>query len=277
MTVKILAVANQKGGVGKTTTALSLGASLGEMGRRVLVMDLDPHACASIHLGFYPEEQRPTVYDLFLEGDAKKRSAVLDGIIAPVPSAGFDVAPSHIRLSELELDLRDRAGKGSILKRTMEHLQTRYDHVVLDCPPHVGILLVNALVASNLVIIPMQTDFLALHGVRLIFTTMKTLNKALPQPIDFRILATMFDRRAGACQRVLRLLRQKAATKVFETIIPMDTKFREASGLGKTILEVAPSSRGGQAYRQLARELARYENAGTIFQRPTPVARGSGR
>ena len=260
MKPRVLAVANQKGGVGKTTTALSLGAVLGEMGRRVLVMDLDPHACASIHLGFYPEEERTTLYELFLEESPAKRTAVLDAMISPA-DAGFDVAPSHIRLSELEMDLRDRPGKGAILKQCMDHLDDRYDYVVLDCPPHVGILLVNALVACNLVIIPMQTDFLALHGVRLIFATMKTLNKALPKPIDFRILPTMFDRRAGACQRVLRLLRQKAASKVFETIIPMDTKFREASGLGKTILGIAPSSRGALAYRQLARELTAHENA----------------
>lgn len=261
MIPRVLAVANQKGGVGKTTTALSLGAALGAMNRRVLVMDLDPHACASIHLGFYPEEQRITLYELFLEENSQKRPTILDHLIAPTTAAGFDIAPSHIRLSELEMDLRDRAGKGAILKQCMEHLQNRYDHVILDCPPHVGILLVNALVASNLVIIPMQTDFLALHGVRLIFATMKTLNKALPKPIDFRILPTMFDRRAGACQRVLRLLRQKAASKVFESIIPMDTKFREASGLGKTILEVAPSSRGALAYRQLAKELTAHEDA----------------
>ncbi|SMP70951.1 ParA family protein [Desulfonatronum lacustre] len=257
----VLAVANQKGGVGKTTTALSLAAALGETGRRVLVMDLDPHACASIHLGFYPEEERTTLYDLFREEDPGKRTTILDAMISPAVDAGFDAAPSHIRLSELEMDLRDRAGKGAILKQCMGHLENRYDYVVLDCPPHVGILLVNALVACDLVIIPMQTDFLALHGVRLIFATMKTLNKALPKPIDFRILPTMFDRRAGACQRVLRLLRQKAASKMFETIIPMDTKFREASGLGKTILGVAPSSKGAQAYRQLARELTANENA----------------
>ncbi|GAB6061145.1 ParA family protein [Desulfonatronum parangueonense] len=255
MNPMILAVANQKGGVGKTTTALSLGACLAEMGRRVLVMDLDPHACASIHLGFYPEEERVTLYDLFLEQRKENRAAILDKLLSPVASVGFDCAPSHIRLSELEMDLRDRPGKGVILKQSIELLRPRYDHVILDCPPHVGILLVNALVASDLVIIPMQTDFLALHGVRLIFATMKTLNKALPKPIEFMILPTMYDRRAGACQRVLRLLRQKAAGKVFETVIPMDTKFREASGMGKTILEIAPSSRGAQGYRQLAREL----------------------
>ncbi len=255
MNPMILAVANQKGGVGKTTTALSLGAALAAIGRRVLVMDLDPHACASIHLGFYPEEERTTLHDLFLEENDEAQSVIMTRMLVPASTAGFDFAPSHIRLSELEMDLRDRPGKGLILKKSIDGLQSRYDHVLLDCPPHVGILLVNALVASTLVIIPMQTDFLALHGVRLIFATMKTLNKALPSPIDFRILPTMFDRRAGACQRVLNLLRRKAASKVFETIIPMDTKFREASGMGKTILDVAPSSRGAQAYKQLAREL----------------------
>jgi chromosome partitioning protein len=261
VTPNVLAIANQKGGVGKTTTALSLAACLAEIGRRVLVMDLDPHACASIHLAFYPEEQRTTVYELFLEEHAPARRALLEKCLHKAGSAGFDFAPGHIRLSELEMDLRDKPGKGTILKQCLADLHDRYDVIVLDCPPHVGILLVNALVASRMVIIPMQTDFLALHGVRLIFGTMKTLNKALPRPLDYRILATMFDRRAGACRRVLNLLRKKAGNRVLETVIPMDTKFREASALGKIILEVAPSSRGAMAYKQLARELTAHENA----------------
>ncbi len=260
MTATVLAIANQKGGVGKTTTALSLAACLAEMGRRVLVMDLDPHACASIHLGFYPEEQRTTLYDLFLAESETARRGVIEKTLYRTASSGFDFTPSHIRLSELEMDLRDRPGKGMILKQCLEELGTRYEFVVLDCPPHVGILLINALVASHLVIIPMQTDFLALHGVRLLFATMKTLNKALPRPIDYRILATMFDRRAGACRRVLQLLRKKAGAKVLESVIPLDTKFREASAMGKDILQVAPSSKGALAYRQLARELTEHEN-----------------
>lgn len=260
MIPNVLAIANQKGGVGKTTTALSLAACLAEMGRRVLVMDLDPHACASIHMAFYPEEKRTTLYELFLEENVQARRDVLEKILYKTKSAGFDFVPSHIRMSELEMDLRDRPGKGAILKQCTEDLQGRYDVIVLDCPPHVGILLINALVASRMVIIPMQTDFLALHGVRLLFATMKTLNKALPCPLDFRILATMFDCRAGACLRVLHLLRKKAGNKVLETVIPMDTKFREASALGKVILDVAPASKGAMAYKQLARELTQHEN-----------------
>lgn len=264
MNSHVLAVANQKGGVGKTTTALSLAACLRKMERRVLVMDLDPHACAGIHLGFYPEEKRTTLYEMFLEEDVQTRRDILARILYKTDSPGFDFAPSHIRLSELEMDLRDRPGKGVILKECLEELQGRYDYILLDCPPHVGVLLINALVASRMVIIPMQTDFLALHGVRLLFATMKTLNKALPRlldrPLDYRILATMLDRRAGACRRVLHLLRKKAGDKVLQTVIPLDTKFREASALGKVILEIAPSSKGAMAYMQLAQELTRHEN-----------------
>lgn len=260
MTSHVLVVANQKGGVGKTTTALSLAACLKKMERRVLVMDLDPHACASIHLGFYPESKRITLYEMFLEEDAQARRDILEKILYKTDSPGFDFAPSHIRLAELEMDLRDRPGKGLILKECLKELQSRYDFIVLDCPPHVGVLLINALTASRLVIIPMQTDFLALHGVRLLFATMKIMNKVLPRPLDYRILATMFDRRASACRRVLDLLHKKAGDKVLETVIPLDTKFREASALGRVILEVAPSSKGAMAYMQLAQELTRHEN-----------------
>jgi len=131
----------------------------------------------------------------------------------------------------------------------------------MDCPPHVGVLLVNALVAADLVIIPIQTDFLALHGLRLLFDTIRTLNRALPGPINFRALPTMFDRRAGACRRVLNLLRKKIGQKMFETVINLDTNFREASARGKVIFEIDPNSRGAVEYSILAKEIVAYENA----------------
>jgi len=252
---QVLAVANQKGGVGKTTSSLSLGAALARMGKKTLVMDLDPHACASIHLAYYPENLDHTVLDIFYADTVD--GPLWDGIIHKSEDPQFfDFAPAHIRLSELEMDLKSRPGRGGILTDALKPLRERYDYIVVDCPPHVGVLLVNALVASDLVIIPIQTDFLALHGLRLIFDTIRTLNRVLEKPVNFRALPTMFDRRASACRRVLNLLRKKLGDKMFETVINLDTNFREASAKGKVIYEIDPNTRGAVEYSLLAKEIA---------------------
>lgn len=260
MAVQIIAVANQKGGVGKTTTSLSLGAALALAGHKTLVIDMDPHACASIHLAYYPENLEHTVLDIFY-ADKKDYEDLWAKIINPGAKEGFfEFAAAHIRLSELEMDLKSRAGRGAILTEALAPLRARYEYIIIDCPPHVGVLLVNALVASDLVIIPIQTDFLALHGLRLIFDTIRTLNRVMPKPINFRALPTMFDRRASACRRVLNLLRKKLGPRLFDTVINLDTNFREASAKGKVIYEIDSNSRGAVEYSLLAKEIAN-ENA----------------
>jgi len=254
MSAKIIAVANQKGGVGKTTTALSLGAALSQKGQRVLLVDLDPHVCASIHLRFYPEELAATVFDIFPAQPAEW-AGVWDRAIARQEGQDWDVVPGHVRLSELEGDLRERPGKGFILREALALIKDRYDYIILDCPPHLGVLLVNALVASDLLIMPIQTDFLALHGLKLIFDTIRTLNKALPNPINYRALPTMYDRRARACNNVLSLLQRKMSETMFQSIIPLDTHFRDASAQGTVIYDIDPASRGAVAYMELADEV----------------------
>lgn len=259
MAFKVLAIANQKGGVGKTTTALSLGAALSRIGKNVLVMDLDPHANASVHLSFFPESVDFTAYDLFFEENVD--DAFWDKVIKYKQGAEFYFVPGNIRLSELEVDLKDRQNKGLILKGLLSRVLDRFDYVLIDCPPHVGVLLVNALVASDLVIIPIQTDFLAFYGIRLLFDTIRTLNRVLPSPVRFRALPTMFDRRAGACRRVLKLIRSRLKGRYFETVINQDTKFREACALGKVIFELDPETRGSIEYMNLAKEIVNHENA----------------
>lgn len=254
MGARILAIANQKGGVGKTTTSISLGSALLRQGKKVLLLDLDPHACATLHARIYPESMRYSMHDLFLAADGTWPE-LWPAIIHTDVLSGMDVAPGHIRLSELEVDFRERRAKGSVLARSLASLRQNYDYVVLDCPPHVGILLVNALVAADLLIIPIQTDFLALHGLKLLFDTLHTLNKALGRPIWYKAVPTMYDKRAKACTRVLELMRRKMGTSMFATIIGVDTHFREASALGCTIFDIDPHSRGALAYAALADEV----------------------
>lgn len=254
----IIPVANQKGGVGKTTTTLSLGAALGILGKRCLVMDLDPHASATIHLKFYPDRLDATAYDLFTQVN-EDWEQVWSRIRYKAPGDHFEFVPSHTRLAELEMDLRDRPHKGGILERALAHIDQEFDYVLLDCPPHVSILLVNALVAGNMCVVPIQTDFLALHGLKLLFDTMRTLNRVLPDPIEYRVLATMYDQRAGACKRVMELLRNKMGRRMFDSIIHVDTKFREACAHGKVIYDIAPGTRGSQEYLQLAKEIEKYD------------------
>lgn len=250
---RVLAIANQKGGVGKTTTALSLGAALAAGGARVLVMDLDPHGCASAHMGIFHETLAGSVVDVFLAPDPT--AAPWAEVVTRPEGAPFDLVPSHTRLSDLDVDCNERKGKGVLLKTALDN-GPPYDHVLLDCPPQTGVVLVNALVAADLLVIPIQTDFLALHGVRLLFDTIRALNHALPRPIRYRALATMFDRRAKACTRVLALLREKFGQRMFDTVIGLDTKFREASARGTVISQLAPDSRGAREYAALAREVA---------------------
>ena len=254
MGAKVLAVANQKGGVGKTTTALSLSAALAQRGRRVLVIDLDPHASASVHLKVYPDQAPHSVLDLFMDQGAGQ-GEVWDRVRVANKAEGFDFVPSNTRLTDLETDLKSRRGKGTILREQLELVREEYAYVVIDCPPHMGVLLVNALVASDLVIIPIQTDFLALHGLKLLFETFRTVNRVLAKPLEYRVLATMYDNRANACRRVLALLRKKMRDRLFSTIIHMDTKFREASARGGVVSSLYPESRGARQYNLLANEL----------------------
>jgi chromosome partitioning protein len=248
-----VAVANQKGGVGKTTTALSLGGALARLGKRVLLLDLDPHGCASVHLGMFPENVPVSAYDLLLAGDFDRE--LWKKAVIPAPQGGMDMVASNVRLSELDIDLKGRENKGLLLKNLLAEAAQGYDFVILDCPPNMGVLLVNAMVASDLLIIPIQTEFLALHGLRLIFDSIRLLNKVMPRPVAWKALATMFDRRAGACRRVLELLRNKLGSRMFETVIGLDTQFREASARGQVIHQVAPESRGAREYMALAKEI----------------------
>ncbi len=249
----VLAIANQKGGVGKTTTALNLGAALVILGKKTLVMDLDPHASATIHLAYYPENITISVLDIFLREEVDWD--FLNSVIKRDKRHFFDFIPGSIKLSIVESELKEKPGKGLILKNVIAKLKEQYEYIILDCPPNFGIILINALVASTLTVIPIQAEFLALHGLKLTFDTIRMLNKVLSHAIQYKALATMFDQRVGACKRVVEVLKQNLKDRFFETIISIDTKFREASAKGEIIYNLYPNSRGAKQYLQLAREI----------------------
>lgn len=257
MSARVIAVANQKGGVGKTTTTLTLAAALGNYGRRALVLDLDPHVSASIHLRCYPEEMQATVLDLF---QRPGEEALWNLARRWEPGRRFEFVPGHKRLSDLELDLGHAPGKGVILRQALAPMTREYDYILLDCPPHLGVLLVNALLAADVLVIPLQADFMAVHGLKLLFETVNALDKLRRQTLHVgslrcRAFATMYDARAGACRRVAQLLRQKLGPRMLRTIVHMDTKFRESSAQGRVISDLYPDSRGALEYQQLAREI----------------------
>lgn len=255
MEAKILAIANQKGGVGKTTTAINLGSALTRRGKKILLVDLDPHGCATLHARIYPGGQRLSLREIFLARDPSLYARIWPKIIQFSAMEGMDIVPGAIRLSELDADYRDRKSKGNVLANSLSCLRGKYDYIIVDCPPHLGILLINALVACNLLLVPIQTDFLALHGLKLLFDTLNTLNKVLPAPVQYRAIATMFDKRARACSKVLEILRLKLAGALFGPVVGVDTHFREASAKGCSIFEIDAESQGAVAYKALAAEV----------------------
>jgi chromosome partitioning protein len=248
----VTAIASQKGGSGKTTTAIHLAAAIAETGRKVLMVDLDPQGHLGEALGISTESLRNELSDV-LAGDKRITDIIIPGI-----RPGLDLAPSNIRLADMELTLVNVRFREYKLKRAIEPAVGRYDYVFLDCPPSLGLLTVNALIAANQVLIPMTSEYLSMLGVSLLLKTITAIRgEANP---DLRILGVLHTRHK---QRTLHgrevIARTKAelgdSIKVFDTPINDSTRFAEASGLGKTVFEIAPEIEGAVAYRQVAEEI----------------------
>lgn len=257
ITSQVLAITNQKGGVGKTTTALTLGAALVLCRKKTLVIDLDPHASATIHLTYYSDAYRDNVLDIFLKEELSQEDIL--ALIKKDKRHFFDFIPGSIKLATVEGELKERKSRGLYLKKTLSKISANYDFIILDCPPNFGIILINALVASTLTVIPIQTEFLALHGLKLTFDTIRMLNRVLNRKIEYKALATMYDQRVGACRRVVQVLQKTLKEKMFNTIISVDSKFREASARGEIIYNLYPKSRGAKQYLQLAKEILSWD------------------
>ncbi|MCU1585552.1 MAG: chromosome partitioning protein [Microbacteriaceae bacterium] len=247
---RIIALCNQKGGVGKTTTAISLGAALAAYGRRVLAVDFDPQGALSAGLGV-PGHEGANIYDLML-GTVKDAHDAIRETSTP----GLDVIPANIDLSAAEVHLVNEVAREQILARVLRQVSGEYDVILIDCQPSLGLLTVNALTASHGVLIPLECEFFALRGVALLVETIDKVKDRLNPALELDgILATMYDSRTLHSREVLERVVETFGDKVFETVIGRTVKFPDASVSGTPITQYAPEHQAAEAYRQLAREM----------------------
>jgi chromosome partitioning protein len=248
---RVIAMCNQKGGVGKTTTTINLAAALAEYGRRVLIVDFDPQGAASVGLGVNPHELDRTVYDLLVD-----RNAQIHELIRPTEVEGLDVLPANIDLSAAEVQLVSEVARESILSRVLRPVLDEYDVVLIDCQPSLGLLTVNALTAAHGVLIPLECEFFALRGVALLVETIEKVRDRLNPRLEVDgILATMYDPRTLHAREVVARVYEAFGDTLLQTVIGRTVKFPDASVAAEPITTYAPTHAGAHAYRQLAREL----------------------
>ena len=248
---KVLSLCNQKGGVGKTTTTINLGAALAEYGRRVLLVDFDPQGALSVGLGVNPMELDRTIYNALME-----RGVTADDILLKTNVAGMDLLPSNIDLSAAEVQLVGEVAREQALKRVLDPVLPDYDVVLIDCQPSLGLLTINALTAATGVLIPLECEFFSLRGVALLIQTIDKVRERLNPQLELEgILATMYDGRTLHGREVLARVVEAFGDKVFHTVINRTVRFPETTVAGEPITTFAPSSTGATAYRDLAREV----------------------
>jgi chromosome partitioning protein len=248
----IWAVANQKGGVGKTTTVVSLGGLLAEKGHRVLLLDLDPHGSLTSYFGYGSGNLEKSSIDLFGAGDIAINE--LQSLIKTTTTEGLTLIPSSMILATVERRA-STDGMGLKVARALALLWDSYDYVLIDCPPVLGALMINALAACERLIIPVQTEFLALQGLERMLRTILMVTRSLKKEFDYIIVPTMFDLRTQASKKTLLTMQNTYADTLWESIIPIDTHFRDASREGLTPSQYDSNSRGVVAYRELLKLL----------------------
>lgn len=243
-------IANQKGGVGKTTTTVTLGGLLAQKNKRVLLVDTDPHASLSYYFGVDSEELSSSVYDVFVANTELDKDKVLD-CLCPTKLDSLFILPATMALATLDRSMGNQNGMGLILKKAMELVADDFDYVLLDCPPVLGVLMVNALAACRRIIVPVQTEFLALKGLDRMMHTLEIMGKSQNREFEYIIVPTMYDKRVNAAADAYDVLKEQYQDMVWPGVIPVDTRFREASQAQTPPSVFCPKSRGVYAYKNL--------------------------
>lgn len=250
MPATIFAIINQKGGVGKSTTAINLSAGLGKLGKNILLVDLDPQGNATSGIGGTKITENGCIYDALLN------EVAVENIIQPVATNNVDLVPATINLAGAEVELVSVISREMRLKEALQPVVDKYDYILIDCPPSLGLLTINALTAANLLIIPIQCEYYALEGVSKLIESMKLVkNHTNPNLRIGGILLTMYDKRTILCQQVAEEVKNYFGDDVYETVIPRTVKLAEAPSYGQSIIEYMPSSKGAKAYMDLAKEV----------------------
>jgi len=250
---RVIAVANQKGGVGKTTTVINLAAYLADQGKRVLAIDIDPQGNTTTGLGIAKDTVDESLYDVLL-GEAPIRDALVTTEVV-----GLHLLPATMDLAGAEIELTNRAQRELLLRERIEPLRGRYDYIFIDCPPSLGLLTINALAAADSAMIPIQCEFFALEGLAQLLNTIQLVQQRLNPALELEgVLLTMYDGRTNLAAEVAQEVRQHFQQKVYQAVIPRTVRLSEAPSHGLPILRYDPKSRGAEGYRLLAEEVIQH-------------------